>query len=311
MPRTSPLTARKPTVLRGFLLLLGALGSVILSACSAGESGLVLGRPQLDVSGSGAGGAGGSVIPNGGTSAGSLAAEAGAGGADASAGSGAAGAPTVPNDPPWIQDACTPTLELENRDTTAQGQLFTDAVPDPSAVVWAASHATCRLLYRSASEVRVVGKISLVVEDYAGIAGTAGNMIHLSTRYLKTQADRGVDLRQEITGILHFATALAYENQDSRTDLGPPGWLIVGVADFVRLEAGYHDLSERTKGGNYDSSSQATAFFLDYLLGKRPSIVQDLNQRFAATAPAWTNDVFVTLLGSDLDALWAEYQGTL
>jgi hypothetical protein len=290
------------------MLLLGTLASVILGACSSGESGLVLGRPELDTPGGG--GSATSIIPKGGT-AGSLAADAGAGAVEASAGAGAAGAPTGPSDPPWIQDTCTPTLEFENRDTTAQGQLFTDAVPDPSDIVWPAAHATCRLLYRSASEVRVVSKLSLVVEDYAGIAGTAGNTIHLSTRYLKTEADRGIDLRQEITGILHFATALAYENQNSRTDLGAPGWLIVGVADFVRLEAGYHDLSERTKGGNYDSSSQATAFFLDYLLGKSPSIVVDLNSRFAATAPAWNDDVFVTLLGSDLDSLWAEYQGTL
>jgi hypothetical protein len=283
------------------------LVSSISAACSAGESGLGLGRPELSTP-SGSGGTGDSVIPNGGTG-GTVAAEAGAGAVEVTAG--AAGAPTTPSDPPWIQDTCTPTLEFENRDTTTQGQLFTDAVPEPAELVWAASHATCRLLYRSASEVRVVSKISLVVEDYAGIAGTAGNMIHLSTRYLKTQADRGVDLRQEITGILHFATALAYENQDSRSDLGAPGWLIVGVADFVRLESGYHDLSERTKGGNYDTSSQGTAFFLDYLLGKRPNIVRDLNQRFAATAPAWSNDVFVTLLGSDLDSLWAEYQATL
>ena len=256
----------------------------------------MLGRPLPETQG-GRGGSG-SVIPNGGSDAG-VPAEAGA-----------AGAATTPSDPPWVQNTCTPTLEYENRDTTAQGQLFNDAVPDPSQPVWAAAHATCRLLYRSATEVRPVSKISLVVEDYAGVAGTAGNVIHLSTRYLKAQADRGVDLRLEITGILHFATSLVYENAGSNTTAGAPAWLFVGVADFVRLESGYLDRGQRAKGGNYDSSSQTTAFFLDYLLGKSPSLVVDLNQRFSATAPDWNDDVFVTLLGSDLDSLWAEYQGT-
>lgn len=277
------------------------LGSVALwaslgAACGTGESGLVLGSPLPQTQG------GTATAPVGG--------ESGGGATVSEAGSGGAAPET--NDPQWIADTCTPTLAFENRDATAQGQLFTDAIPDPRVPVWAAAHAACRLLYRNAGEVKPISKVSLVVEDYDGIASSAGTSLRLSTRYLKAQADRGVDLSAEITGILHFGTSLIYQNTGSDADAAPPSWLVVGIADYVRLEAGYIDRQQRAKGGSFDSSgSQTTAFFLEYLATKNPTVVMQLNQRLAPTSPAWTNDVFETLLGSDVDALWSTYQATL
>jgi hypothetical protein len=189
--------------------------------------------------------------------------------------------------------------------------LFNDAVPNPAKLVWAAAHAACRQLFRAADEVKDVPSITLIVEDAGGIASTGGTTIRLSTPYLKQQSDAGVDLTREIAGILHFATSLVYQNGGSSADPAPPRWLIVGIADFVRLESGYIDRATRAPGGNYDSGSQTTAFFLDYLTTKDPDIVYRLNRELAASSPAWTNDVFKSLLGSDLDTLWTEYQSTL
>jgi hypothetical protein len=288
--------------LRRFFVVGVAVLAGVAGACSSGESGLVLGNPQPQIQ-AGSGGAGSAAVG----------AEGGTGetlvlGGEPAVGGSAGEA----SDPGWIQQVCTPTLSFENRDTTAQGQLFTDAVPDPSEPVWAASHAACRLLYRSASEVKPVAKLSLIVEDYDGIASTQGTTLHLSTRYLKTIADRGVDLRLEITGILHFGTSLVFQSSGSDADSAPPHWLIVGIADYVRLESGYIDRGERAKGGSYDGSgSQTTAFFLDYLVTKNPTFVMQVNQRLAPTSPVWSNDVFTTLLGSDVDALWTSYQATL
>jgi Peptidase of plants and bacteria len=305
MAETSRCTHRIRPILRAFLLALGGALGALAAGCSAGESGLVLGKPLAEAE-AGAAGAFGSLEAGGTDSIGGE--PAGAGAPD----SGAAGSmQTAPGDPPWIADLCRPIIHFENRDLTAQGKLFTDAVPDPSEPVWAASQAACRTLFHRASEVKQVADVSFVVEDYAGVASTAGNLVHLSTRYLKTQADRGVDLRLEITGILHFSLSLVYENQGADADAAPPDWLIVGIADYVRLESGYLDRADRVKGGSYDGNSQATAFFLDYLATKNSNIVYSLNQRLAPTAPVWNNDAFVSLMGSDLDTLWAEYQATL
>jgi len=316
MAKTPPLSRRIFLNSRVYSFAVSGVLGAVAGACSAGESGLVLGRPLSEAQ-AGTGGAGGSADA-GGTAAISQGGESDLGGApDGGARGGApdmsaAGSPpTAPSDPPWIAEKCRPVIHFENRDLTAQGQLFTDAVPDPSEPVWAASQAACRVLFHSATEVKSVPDVSFVVEDYAGIASTAGNLVHLSTRYLKTQADRGVDLKLEITGILHFSLSLVYENQGASGDPAPPGWLIVGIADYVRLQSGYLDRAGRTQGGSYDSNSQATAFFLDYLVTKNPNVVYSLNQRLSATAPAWSNDVFASLMGSDLDALWAEYQATL
>jgi hypothetical protein len=178
--------------------------------------------------------------------------------------------------------------------------------------VWAAAHAACRTLFRSAGEVKPVAKLSLIVEDYDGVASTAGTTLRISTRHLKGVADAGGDLRLEVTGILHFATSLVYQNDGSDADAAPPRWLIVGIADYVRLESGYIDRDSRAPGGSYDASgSQVTAFFLDYLATRNANVVYQLNQRLAPAAPAWTNDVFTALMGSDLDALWTDYQATL
>jgi hypothetical protein len=282
------------------------------NACSAGESGLVLGRPVPQLH-AGSGGQSSATAGQGGEAAmGEVSVQGGEPGASGNAGDTGTGGDTAqPPDPTWIQEACTPTLAFENRDTTAQGQLFTDAVPDPSMPVWAAAHAACGLLYRNAAEVKPVSKLTLIVEDYDGIASTAGTTLRLSTRYLQSQADRGVDLRREITGILHFSTSLVFQNSGSSADAAPPQWLVVGIADYVRLESGYIDPQERSKGGSYDGSgSRTTAFFLDYLTTRDSRVVMQLNQRLSSTSPAWSNDVFQTLLGSDVDSLWEAYQAS-
>lgn len=300
--------------LRVFLVLGAAFSAALGGACSAGESGLVLGKPLPQVHAGSGGQGNGTAALGGDAGAGEVSVvggEPGVSGSPGDAGAGAGGSTTQPPDATWIQEACTPTLAFENRDTTAQGQLFTDAVPDPSMPVWAAAHAACRLLYRNAAEVKPVPKLTLIVEDYDGVAGTAGTTLRLSTRYLQSQADRGVDLRLEITGILHFATSLVFQNSGSSADSAPPQWLVVGIADYVRLESGYINPQERSKGGSYDGSgSQTTAFFLEYLTTRNPTVVMQLNQRLSPTSPVWSNDVFQTLLGSDVDILWEAYQAS-
>jgi hypothetical protein len=284
--------------------------------CSSGETGLVLGRPLPASPVGGTAGAGGSPAAAASPSVGGEpgAAEAGGGnGSLAEAGASSGGAPDMqPCDPPWVGERCTPTFEFSNHDTTAQGKLFTDAVPEPGRVMWNAAHAACRLLYRDAAEVKDVPTITLIVEDAGGIASTSGTTIRLSTPYLKQQSDAGANLTLEITGILHFATSLIYQNGGSSLDAAPPRWLIVGIADFVRLESGFIDRSERAPGGIYNGgSSQSTAFFLDYLAMQDPNIVYELNRALSSASPAWNDDVFVTMLGKDIDTLWADYQSTL
>jgi hypothetical protein len=294
------------TVLRSGMYLISMIFLASSPACSEGERGLVLARigPQTEgggppeppgTAGQGISGSGGTASPGGsGTAAG--------GTGDPGAGGESGGSPS------WVGERCTPILTFENRDTTSQGQLFTDAVLDPSTLVWGATHDVCRQLFRRGSEVKDIPELTLIVEDYAGIAGVSGTTLHLSTSYLKKQSDLGVDLQQEIEGIMRFTTSLVYQHDGSET---APGWLMRGIADFVRLESGFLDPAGASKGGNYDDGSQTTAYFLGYLATRRTDIVYQINLRLAPGEPAYNDDIFIALMGSDLATLWTEYQATL
>lgn len=314
VPQRSP-SRHKLAISRQLLLALVGLFACA-SACSAGETGLVLGRPlPQSVAGSGgvttaSGGAAASTGP-GGTSA-----TAGSGGQPAAAGASAgtssmagdAGAAGAGDEPAWIEERCTPSVDFSNNDPTSKGQLFTAAAPNPQELVVIASHAACRALYRAAEEVPTVTRVGLVVEDYAGVAGTIGAEMRLSTRHLASFSEPGVSVAVEIRGILHFTTSLVYQHLGSGT---APVWLVTGIADFVRLQAHLVDRPAATKGGNYDDNSKTTARFLEYLRSRNPDIVYRLNQRLTVEAGPWTDDAFVELTGSDLSALWSDYQATL
>lgn len=300
---------RKQMISVRFLLLSGLMLGALEPACSQGESGLVLGRPLPSASGAGSvlpSSGGDGQLPSGGAGAG----DAQAGGSDGggqqpAAGEAGAGDLEGPGDPAWIEELCTPVVTFENRAPTEQAQVFADAVPEPSPLVQTAAHAACRSLFRNASEVKAVSSISLVVEDFAGAAEMSGSSIRISSSHLKSQSDDGRSVRDETLGLLHFTTSLVYQNYAG------PVWLVTGIADFVRLSAGLIDPAARMKGGTYDESSKATAFFLEYLQGRDPEIVYRLNQRLADTQPAWSDDAFVELTGSDLATLWSDYQASL
>jgi hypothetical protein len=283
---------------KAFALLSGGLLAAF-GGCSDGESGMVLGRaaPQA---------VGGDPSPSEGLAGHATVGSGGGAGAGPSSAGGAAGGGG--EEPSWIDEKCTPAVTFENRDTTSKGVLFADNVPNPTVLVREAAHDACRLLYRSGSEVKSVSDITLIVEDYSGIASTSGTTLRLSSSYLQTQYDGGIDLAREVAGILHFTTSLVYQYNGGDT---APGWLMTGIADFVRLESGLIDRAERAKGGSYSSSSQTTAFFLDYLVTRNASVVQQLNLRLAPGEPAYRDDIFVQLMGSDLDTLWVQYQETL
>jgi hypothetical protein len=300
---------------------LGFVVLIVLPACSNGTRGLVLGRPTEVRSGDagaqgtlggGGGSDNGSSGDRGGSGSGGSALPSVAGGISGSGPDmGMAGAPPSENDPPWVAEKCKPIINFVDDDPTNQDQVFKDAVPDPPVPIWAATRAACRMLFRDGSEVKSVPEVTLILEDSPDAAGATGTELHLSTRYLKMQADSGVDMRFEITGVLHFLIALVYENDGADADGAPPRWLLVGIADYVRLESGYIDRSARAKGGAYDDDSKTTAFFIEYLARSNPDIVYRLNQRLSPGSAPWTDDVFIELMGSDLGTLWADYQGTL
>nr|GEZ70149.1 hypothetical protein [Tanacetum cinerariifolium] len=78
-----------------------------------------------------------------------------------------------------------------------------------------------------------VARVSVFIDDMDGVAYASNNEIHVSAKYIQGY---GGDVKKEITGVLyHEMTHIWQWNGNGQA----PGGLIEGIADYVRLKAGY------------------------------------------------------------------------
>ncbi|KAJ4716222.1 Basic secretory family protein [Melia azedarach] len=86
------------------------------------------------------------------------------------------------------------------------------------------------------------------------------------------------------------------------------GWLIEGIADFVRLKANYvpEAWAKPGDGERWDKGhSSIAARFLDYRNGLRNGFVAELNKKMR---DSYSDKFFVDLLGKSIDQLWNDYK---
>lgn len=153
------------------------------------------------------------------------------------------------------------------------------------------------------------GDVLLVVESFwkAGIgyfgktvSSTVGNNIRINSDYL--QFFDG-DVKSEFTGILyHESTRVWQWTGNGKAPIG----LITGVADYVRLEAGWPSVYWRKlrSGSRWDQGYEVTAYFLKWCNKLCPGFVRKLN---GMMKDGYSDDFFVVLLGKNVDELWSEY----
>ncbi|KAG6545820.1 hypothetical protein Mapa_012781 [Marchantia paleacea] len=149
-----------------------------------------------------------------------------------------------------------------------------------------------------------VNNITLFVEDLNGlIAYTQLGYIHLSTAYIENfQPQNASALRTEITGILYHEMTHIIQEADNVTPTG----VIEGIADFIRLRAGYPSWV-RQVGGAWEDGYSTTAFFFDWIdRNQTGAFVSRLNQKIGEAG--WDMNFFVELTGKPVDTMWQEYQ---
>lgn len=85
------------------------------------------------------------------------------------------------------------------------------------------------------------------------------------------------------------------------------GGLIEGIADYVRLKAGYvvSNWAKNGQGTRWDEGYSVTARFLDYCNGLRNGFVAELNKKMRS---GYSNNFFVELLGKTPDQLFVDYK---
>ena len=289
----------------GRVLVLLGLSAVWLSACADGTRGWVL-RERATA---GAGAAGETSFP-----------EAGAAGEDTHVGdggdAGAGGERTGTGGarcPTRFESACSPEVLLDNKDAAGSGQLFAEAIPDLPDTLNCVTRDVCDMLFRKTSEVRALVRINVIVENYEGVSETwstgGESTIHISSKHLQDVADGQGDVRLELDNILYYHATNDYQNDDGNGV--DNAWLVQGVANFVRYQAGLVPDSSRKLGGKYDDGGETTGFFFVWLDSEYPDFVYTLNQSLDPNDPVvWTTQAFQDITGRTVDELWTSYQAS-
>ncbi|TQB75012.1 hypothetical protein MPDQ_003808 [Monascus purpureus] len=254
---------------------------------------------------------------------------------------------------------------------------FLSRVPNPLLTLETALQAIIRHLYTSPTDsdrdalssavprpripsfspsIPPTRSVTLILRDFDGIAYTTGTdydkEIHFSLSYIRARADAAC----ELAGVLTHELVHCYQHTSPRaleaddrdeTDAAnsekdsniphPPGGLIEGIADFVRLKAGLapphwkRPSSSKDRAENWDQGYQHTAYFLAWLEDVRVGVgaVGMLNDRLlrvgyvgestrVTTGDAGENDTdgsgrsyqesfWVGLFGVGVLELWEEY----
>jgi hypothetical protein len=141
------------------------------------------------------------------------------------------------------------------------------------------------------SQVRIVFK-----KDMRGVAYTSGRTITIALKWIQAHPDDYGMVVHELTHVI----------QDYRR--GGPGWLVEGIADYVRFSHYEPKTPIRInpRRASYRDGYRTTAKFLAWLERKHDrGIVCKLNG--ALRAGKYSKELFRTSTSKTLDALWADF----
>lgn len=231
----------------------------------------------------------------------------------------------------------TPKLRLELRDLSHDStQLFLDnfrCAADVSNLVQTVLHLLYTVDYKSdhagtttstaptrpapsKPEIPQTRSVTLIVRTMGGVAYTTGidldddhKEIHLSLQYIAHTRRALYPARQELLGVVCHELVHCFQWAANGT---APGGLIEGIADWVRLNAGFvpPHWSKNTNGG-WDRGYQNTGYFLDWIektkgKGSVYRINQALCKKDYDQGKFWTD-----LFGQGVEDLYAEYGKSL
>ena len=142
------------------------------------------------------------------------------------------------------------------------------------------------------------------------VADASDNFVRLGIKFFVDQYNK--NLPRDIDGAMRHEFTHYYQWGNAGSLDKAPGWLIEGMAEYVRIVTGYAPMSDRAKGGYYTDSYRPTGFFFVYLDQTYSGFMRRL-QRYltvyddgASYADSW----FSQQTGKTLDALWQDYQNS-
>lgn len=175
------------------------------------------------------------------------------------------------------------------------------------------------LFYNANDEITEVKNIKYTLEDKPGVSakgGGKGNIyIFYSTRHIEKSAKESLfKLDFETRGVLYHELTHGYQYEPK--GIGNYGnnktfWACIeGIADAVRAEAGYFDMSTRRPGGNWMDGYRTTGFFIQWLTTKDPDAIRKFH-RTVRDLEVWSFDAAIkSVFGEEtsIEGMWEEYQ---
>jgi hypothetical protein len=224
---------------------------------------------------------------------------------------------TTPNEPPSDESKVIPQrkplLRLELRDLSSAGSRAFLRLVHASVALQDAVDNVLKLLYKDmhVSCIPSTRSVTLVIRDMDGVAYTTGldidqdhKEIHLSTNYLEMIPESRQ--KEEIMGVLVHEMVHCWQHSGFGT---APGGLIEGVADWVRLKAGYAPPHwKRHIDCEWDAGYERTGYFLKWLEEKHGvDVVRRINEAMRECEYD-ADKVWLECCKKGVDALWEEYK---
>jgi hypothetical protein len=253
----------------------------------------------------------------GGNSGGGSAGLGGAGGTAGAAGAGGSGGSADNSNPmdclPAFEDVCGPDIIFDNQDPGNSGNFDAVITDVETTMKWAAC-TVCSIMYRTPEEVaRTHETITFVIDNHDGVAYAGGSEIHLSTGHIQNYPNAD-DALIEFRGVMVHETAHLYQTNGGNSD----GALIEGMADFVRVRAGYYGPGRCGGGDSWDGAYTISGCFFSWLAGAceyhdqhHPQNDLDIGYRINAIMSDGKSAIqqeIETTFGSDINTLWTQYK---
>ncbi|KAF2713143.1 BSP-domain-containing protein, partial [Pleomassaria siparia CBS 279.74] len=209
-----------------------------------------------------------------------------------------------------------PLLRLELRDLSSAGSQAFLRLLHASYALEDAVNSVLRLLYTGLDTdcIPPTRSVTLILRSMDGVAYTTGKdldddhkEIHFSTDYISQISD--TRLKEEMKGVIVHEMVHCWQHNGQGT---APGGLIEGIADWVRLKAGYAPPHWRPHGDcDWDAGYERTGYFLEWLEKKHgPDIVRRINEGLRGCKYE-EGEFWDKCCGSSIGKLWKGYQGTL